>query len=233
MKVQRLRFRYRLTSAAACLSHRELISAWESAAAAARLPLAHSEGKRPAPQISIAALLPLGVTSDCELADVFLSERVEVPHALSALSSALASGIEPIAVEEVGVSSPSLQSLVRWAEYEVEVPISTPGTEDAQSAVETLLSADSLPSEYRREMKIRRYDLRPLILNLWLAGLRDDHLVLVMRLRAEPEKTARADQVILALGLPPPARVHRRRLYVDEAQAAVTAYRRLNEPADE
>ena len=50
--------------------------------------------------------------------------------------------------------------------------------------------------------------------------------MLAMRLRAEPEMTGRADQVIVALGLPEAVRIHRRGLSVTEVQAAVLAYRR-------
>ena len=51
-----------------------------------------------------------------------------------------------------------------------------------------------------------------------------------MRLRAEPEMTGRADQVLVALGLPEASHIHRRRLCVDEVQAALLGYRRANEP---
>ena len=43
MKVQRLRFRYRLTADAGALGHRDIAAAWESAMKAAGLPLAQSE----------------------------------------------------------------------------------------------------------------------------------------------------------------------------------------------
>ena len=82
MKVQRLRFRYRLTADAGALGHRDIAAAWESAMTAAGLPLAQSEGKRPAPLISLAAPLPMGATSDCEIADVFLECRVDPASAL-------------------------------------------------------------------------------------------------------------------------------------------------------
>jgi hypothetical protein len=56
--------------------------------------------------------------------------------------------------------------------------------------------------------------------------------MLAMRLRAEPEMTGRADQVVLALGLPAAANIHRRRLQVDEVQAATQAYRRAGQYDD-
>ena len=230
MKAQRLRIRYRVAAPASSLSQRELMRAWQDAAVAAGMPLAYSQGKRPTAQISVAAPLPLAVTSDCELADLFLTDRMEPPDALARLSGVLPEGLEVIAAWEVGPTAPSLQSQLRWAEYEVEVPAEGLDPHDVQEAVDRLLAAGTIPWEQQRETKVRRYDLRPLILDLRVTGERNGGLVLCMRLRAEQEMTGRADQVVAALGLPAPRRVHRRRLEVHEVQPAVLAYRRLGQP---
>jgi radical SAM-linked protein len=230
MKAQRLRFRYRLTAEAGALGHRDIAAAWEAAVKAAGLPLAQSEGKRPAPLISLAAPLPIGATSDCEIADVFLECREDPAGALERVSPHLPAGVEAVDVHEVGVSAPAVQASLRWAEFEVKVPAEGLTAEEVQAAISRLLAADTLPSEYRREKKVREYDLRPLVLDIRLAGREGDTHVLRMRLRAEQENTARADQTVLALGLPAPLRVHRTRLEVDDSPAAVRAYRRLGEP---
>ncbi len=233
MKAQRLRIRYRVTAEGSGLSQRELVNAWEQAAQAAGLPLAYSEGKRPGPQISLAAPLPQGVTSDWELADVYLAEWLPPDEAWRRLAEQLPVGVEAVEACEVGVGAPSLQSQLRWAEYEAEVPAEGLSAGEAQEAIAALLRADTLPAEYRRETKVRQYDLRPLVLDIHLEGERDGCLVLSMRLRAEPEMTARADQVLLALGLPTARRTHRRRLYLQEVPAAVLAYRRYAESLEE
>lgn len=233
MKVQRLRFSYRVTGPACTLSHRELIAAWEKAFNEAGLALAYSEGKRPAPQVSIASLLPMNVSSEAELVDVFLAQRTEPERALAAVAPLLPPGIEAFAVHEVGLSAPSLQSIVRWAEYEAMVPAEGLDEAAVAAAISRLLACDSYPAEYRRETKVRHYDLRPLVLALRLEGRRQGCFVVRMRLRAEPEATARADQVLLALGLPPAVAIKRTRLYVEELQPAVLAYRRQGEPDGE
>lgn len=227
MKAQRLRFHYRVTSEGWVLTQRELIEAWEKAVREAGLALAYSEGKRKTAQISVAAPLPQGVTSDGELVEVFLSERVEPRQALEALRGRLPPGVDAFAVEEIGLQAPSLQSQLRWAEYEVLVE---GGDErEVRDAVEGLLAASTLPSEYRRETRVRQYDLRPLVLSLRVEGSRQGRVILGMRLRAEPDHTGRADQVVLALGLQEGARIRRRRLQVAEVQPAVLAYRRAGE----
>lgn len=209
------------------MTQRELIDTWEKAIREAGLPLAYSEGKRKTAQISVAAPLPQGVTSDGELVELYLSERVEPRDALQTIGERLPAGVEAFAVDEVGMQAPSLQSQLRCAEYEVEVE----GCDErrVRDAIEALLAVGTLPAEYRRETKVRQYDLRPLVLSLGIEGSREGRVVVTMRLRAEPEMTGRADQVVLALGLPDAVRIHRKRLQVDEVQPAVLAYRRAGQ----
>lgn len=233
LKAQRLRLRFRLTGPGAALGHRDLLNAWEEACKAGGLAVAYSEGKRPAPQISIGALLPMSVTSDCELIDVFLAERAEPGHALESLRARLPDGVAAVSVEETGVGGPSLQSQVRWAEYEVIVSAEGTSRDELQARIDRLLAAETWPAEYRREAKVREYDLRPLVYSLSLADEREGAFVLLMLLRAEQEMTGRADQVVLALGLPQAAAIHRTRLHIEENQPALLAYRKAGEPEGE
>ncbi len=230
MKAQRLRVRYRVLGEAASLTHRELMGLLEQAARGAGLVLAYSEARRRAPQISVAAPLPVGVTSDCELADLFLAERVEPLDAAARLAGALPPGIEPIAAWEVGLAAPSLQSQVRWAEYEAEAPPEGLRLNEVRKRIEALLAVETFPWEHRRQTKVRRYDLRPLVLGLRAQQKGGGLFLFTLRLRAGQEMTARADQVVAALGLSAPLRIHRCRLYVEETQPAVAAYRRVGEP---
>jgi radical SAM-linked protein len=229
MKAQRLRIRYRLTPAGLEMRHRDIVDAWEVAAKAAELPVSYSQGKRPAAQISLAAPLPQGVTSDGEYVDLFLESIVDPADALRRIARQLPVGLEAVEVREVGVSASSVQAQLRWAEYEIDVPRGERGEDDVRRAIECLLAVQTLPSEYRRDSKVRAYDLRPLVLDLRLVGATADSLRIWMRLRAEQENTARADQVVLALGLPEPTRVHRKRLSLDDVPAVLQAFRKAGE----
>lgn len=230
MKVQRLRFRYRLSAAASGMGHRDIVAAWQAALKAAGFSVSFSEGKRPAAQISLAAPLPQGATSDAEIADIAFDCRVDPHDALKRISPHLPAGIEATEVREVGVNAPSVQASLRWAEWEVAVPADGLAENDVQSAIDKLLASETLPAEYRREKKVREYDLRPLVLDIRLEGRVEGAYILNLRLRAEQDNTARADQTLLALGLPAPTRVHRTRLEVDDTPAAVREFRRLREP---
>ena len=68
------------------------------------MPLAYSEGKRPSPHISIAAPLPQGVTSKCELLDLYLTDHLAPAETLRRLSEHLPCGMQPLACHEVGLN---------------------------------------------------------------------------------------------------------------------------------
>ena len=230
MKVQRLRLAFSRGEAAGEMSLLELVRAWEQVCREAGLPLAYSQGRRLSPQISTASPLPVGVTSSCELMDVYLTERVDPRTVLDRLSPHLPAGLAAGAAWEVGLGAPSLQSQVRWAEYEVVLP-GGQSRVDVQVAIDRLLSSATLPWRHERESRVRVYDLRPRVLDIWIEGEADGALTLGMRLRAGQESAGRAEQVAAALGFAePPLRIHRRRLYVEATPPAVQAYRRLGEP---
>jgi hypothetical protein len=70
------------------------------------------------------------------------------------------------------------------------------------------------------------------VLGLRLEAEREGVYQLMMRLRVGQERSGRADQVVAALGLEPPLRIHRCRLYEKTMSNAVQAYRRLDESAE-
>ena len=126
----------------------------------------------------------------------------------------------------MGLGQPSLQSLVRWAEYQVEVAAGRRSAPEVQAAMARLLAADTIPWKHARERQIRHYDLRPLVLSLALESLEDDLCRLVMRLKADQEGSGRCEQVTAALGFEePPRRIHRCQLYVEETSPAARSHR--------
>ena len=88
MKAQRLRFRFRVTPEAAALGSRDIGNAWVDAVAAAGLVVARS-GKRSTAQVSVAAPLSQGATSDWELIDVHLEEPADPTGALCRIAKNL------------------------------------------------------------------------------------------------------------------------------------------------
>jgi radical SAM-linked protein len=225
MKVQRLRLWFGRGEEARDLSHLELMRALERALREADLPLAYSEGRRPTPQISFGAPLGVGVTSERDAADVYLSERMEPETFVARLRETLPAGVTAVQALEVGLNAPALQTRVRWADYEVDVPRRGRSLDDLRHVISQLLSARSFNWEHRRETKTRHYDLRPLVLALRLEDEGEGVYRLSMRLRIDQERSGRPDQVVAALGLGSPLRTQRKRLYIDLVPAAVRAHR--------
>ncbi|MER3420132.1 MAG: hypothetical protein C4290_06235 [Chloroflexota bacterium] len=214
MKAQRMRVTFARGEPLRYISHLDLMRFWERALRRAGLQVAYTEGFSPHPQISLGAPLPVGTTGEAELMDVFLAEPVEPHEFVERLRRQCPPGVAVVAAEDVPLTLPSLQSQLRAATYWTSLPEGTDPNE-AERRVAAFLAKDSVPWEHRRDNEVRRYDLRPLVEWLWV-----DRSVtpprLVMRLRATPGATGRPDQVVAALGFPPPLRVHRIGLILDE-----------------
>ena len=139
--MQRLRIRFCRGQEVKFISHLDILRLWQRAFHRAEIPLAYSEGFNPHPRISLAVPLPIGVTSEAELMDIFCARRVS-PHVFTtAVSPQLPPGIEILQVYPIALNMPSLQSLVRYAEYKVEVESAE---KDMKSKLTSLLSLKSL-----------------------------------------------------------------------------------------
>lgn len=200
MKVQRLRVTFSRGQEVKYITHLDLMRFWERALRRAGLALAYSEGFSPHPQISLAAPLPVGVTSSGELMDIYLTEQVSLRHFLCVIGHELPRGLSVTGVQEVDMTLPSIQSQMRAAEYRVAMPLEADVSELAERVAE-LLARPSVPWQHQREKDVRSYDLRPLILDL-SAEQESEGATLRMRLLADNSAAGRPDQVLLALGLP-------------------------------
>ena len=225
MKVQRLRVRFSRGEEVKYITHLDLMRLWERALRRAGIDVAYSEGFTPHAQLSLAAPLAVGVTSEGELLDVFLGSRLTPLDFMRALGKQLPSGVEALEVEEVGLRAPSLQSELRAAEYEVSLP-ATLAEEDAREAIERFLAAESVPWEQVRDGETRRYDIRALAQHLWLDDSKNGSPVVGMRVRADSGGSGRPEQVIAAMALPEPTSIHRRKLVLAEGSPAHEAWRR-------
>lgn len=225
MKVQRLRVTFSRGEEVKYITHLDLMRLWERALRRAGVDLTYSEGFTPHARLSLGAPLAVGVTSSGELLDVFLNSRTDLRRFLEDVSQQLPAGVEILGVEEVGLGLPSLQSEVRWSDYEVELPLDR-DVAAVEEAVRRFLAAESIPWEHLRDKEVRRYDIRALVYDIHIDGKGEGVCRLGMRLRADSTGTGRPEQVTAALDLPQPTRIHRRRLILAESSPAREAWRR-------
>src|SRR5512135_282293 len=99
--------------------HLDLHKLWERAARRAELPLAYSQGFHPQPKMNMAAALPLGFSSRCEVMDMKLEHDISLDNFPTRLNATLPSGLQVVEVEQVDDGAPALQTQVVSAEYEV------------------------------------------------------------------------------------------------------------------
>ena len=184
--------------------HLDLHKLWERAARRAELPLAYSQGFHPQPKMNMAAALPLGFSSRCEVLDMKLEQEISLADLPTRLNRALPSGLQVIRVEQVDERAPALQTQVVAAEYEVTL---TEPVEEAEleRRIQSAKDLQSIPRERRGKM----YDLRPLIEELSLTptplpegeGRPKGRVRVFMRLTAREGATGRPEEVLDVLGI--------------------------------
>jgi radical SAM-linked protein len=191
----RIRIKFCKTEAMRYTGHLDLHKAWERAIRRAQLPLAYSQGFHPQPKINLACALPLGMTSECELVDIWLESELPVEAIQAQLIPALPPGIRLIELQTIEGREPALQTQVTAAEYVITFldPVA-----DLAERVEAVKNSPSLP----RTRRNKNYDLRPLVemIDCLLpdeAGLQR----VQVRLAARESATGRPEEFVDALGL--------------------------------
>jgi radical SAM-linked protein len=117
--------------------------------------------------------------------DIVLNQPVLPAEALERIRPALPVGIELHSVEEVPLKAPTLQHLLRQAEYRVLVETDLPA-EQLQERVAALLEADKINLTRRRKKRTEEIDLRPWLYELQLESAGQGETHLCMRLAAGP-----------------------------------------------
>jgi radical SAM-linked protein len=195
----RLRVRFRRGEELKFISHLDIIRLWVRALRRAQIPLEYSEGFSPHPKVSLAVPLSVGVTAENEMMDIFIAKAVSPHWFVNTVNQQLPDGLKVLEASPIGLNVPSLQSQVRFAQYQVEVKTDK-SEEEIKATVDRLLSLESLPWHHERDTGRRSYDLRGLIDDIWLIDIKPQACILGMRLKCDESGSGRPEQVALALG---------------------------------
>lgn len=190
--MMRIRITFSKQGALRYTGHLDLHRLWERAARRAELPLAYSQGFHPQPKLNIAAALPLGFSSRCEMLDMRLEHDIALDGLRDRLQETLPTGIQVSSIEVVDERAPALQTQVAAAEYEVTLTEAIDGS-DLKRRIDSVMESGSL----LRERRGKQYDLRPLIEGLDI--LPDGKIF--MRLTAREGATGRPEEVLDVLGI--------------------------------
>lgn len=229
MTQQRFRIWFKKGERVRYISHLDVLRSWERSIRRAELPLSYSQGFTPHPKLAFAGPLPLGFTSEAEIMDVTLDERVPIDEFESRLAAETTEDLAVVAVEEVPLGAPQPQSSVMWADYACELPGIDP--EAAGHVLSEFLAKDDVPWTEERKEKTRQYNLRAMVASI-SASPADGGTLLTMRLSAGQEATGRPEQVVAALFPATEPTVYRRtRIILDEPSPAREAWRRKGQYA--
>ena len=174
------------------IGHLDLHKLWERATRRAELPLAYSQGFHPQPKMNIAAALPLGFSSRCEVLDMRLEREIVLDGLIQKLNGVMPGGIRVTHIAEVDERAPALQTQVVSAEYEVILKDAGFGS-DLKRTIDTVMESQSIV----RTRRNKEYDLRPLIEDLTL--IPDN--ILFMKLTSKEGATGRPEEVLDVLGI--------------------------------
>lgn len=214
--MQRLRITFGKRGTLKYTGHLDTAKVWERVLRRAQIPVLYTKGFNPRPRLQFATATPLGITSECELLDVWLREGVSpgaIPERLTPLSPGDLWISQAI---EVPIASPSLPTLVRAATYRIHFPDGlAPG--QLSQRVESLLRAETLPLRQEKKKRGKRYfsekEVRPLIRQL----IPKDDQNLQATLATGEKGNLRPRDLILLLGLQEEfTEIHRTQLMLDE-----------------
>lgn len=173
----------------------------------AKLPLSYSQGFHPQPRINLACPLPLGMTSENDLVEVWFDQEYDLLQAARALKPAVPPGLEIATIHTVDLRAPALPTLVNAAVYHVTLLEPVEPT-NIQQQIEQIFSS----SQIMRTRRDKPYDLRPLIHSLAVMPS-PDQPTLEMTLSAREGATGRPEEVLSAMEIDPfSARIHRTQL---------------------
>ena len=209
---QRVRIRFGKFGALRYVGHLDLSTTWERTLRRAEMPLEYTQGFNPRPRLQFAAALPLGLTSEWEYLDVWLTAHLEndFPQGwMARLQEKAPDGLRIYSLVDVPIRAPALPPQVTSAEYVLTVRAPALAPDDLRARAEALLARPHIERVRRKKC----YDLRPLIYDLHM----DEKGRLVTWLSAGEKANARADELIDALGLTlAQVHAHRRRLYLGD-----------------
>jgi len=176
---QRLVIRYGKYDALKYTSTLDIAKVWERVLRRADLPVLYTQGFNTRPRIQPGTQLPIGLSSECELMDVSLRQKMTsldgIPQQLEAVSPG---GLKVYTIHDVDPAGPALQTLVRSAWYRIH-PVDDVELDAFQAKIADVLAAEHIikVKERVRKGKVRRTstDLRTMIYDLHLNH--DDDLI--------------------------------------------------------
>ena len=190
---QRLRITFGKSGSLRYTSSLDVAKIWERVLRRADLPIMYTKGFNTRPRIRLAMPLPLGISSECEILDVSLRQRIAVDEAAlrSQLLAVAPQGLTIGRIVEVDLRASTLHSLIDSAEYRIHF-VDEVDPEYLRLKISEIMNCESIIIDRTRRRKRSVMDIRPLILALYF----DDAHDMIAHLSVGDRGNLRPDQLI-------------------------------------
>lgn len=190
-QAQRLRIRFSKKGQLRWTSHLDLQRTLEKALRRAGIPVSYSEGFHPRPRVSFALPLPLGYTSDCELADIILFKEIQEDKLKESLGKQLPDGLEIKSVNNTTLFQKSIMSFCLKVAYVITLPYNSEKAEEIYSSLKDFLGN----REIMISKKGKNINIRPFVDKIELR-IPDGIFELKMDLIVKPTGSVKPDEII-------------------------------------
>ena len=103
-----------------------------------RLPIHYTGGENPHPRVAFSQALPVGVESQAEYVDLWLSKTLDGTEVEKTLNAVLPDGISVLRATSVPLNASSLEQSIAWMEYEITFPEDSPAGPSQEELVQAM-----------------------------------------------------------------------------------------------
>jgi radical SAM-linked protein len=192
----RVRLIYAKRGRSRFISHLELIEIIDRACRRARLPLAFSQGHRPAPRLRFSPGLSVGAESECEVLDIDLTDVVPPDEVARRFGAHLPEGLQVVAAEAVSLRAPSPEHGLVGFRYRLDVGELTTGAGDwVGERLDAFERGATFLMRKRTGHGEKEIDARPLVTRI----ARPDHATVELDLRFTASGSVKPSDLLAAI----------------------------------
>jgi radical SAM-linked protein len=167
----RIRVAYSRLDETRFLGAREVVTLFTRAVRRAKLPVAYSQGFHPSPRMSFGPGLPLGMESEEEFLDIFLTEALPPAELASRLDAELPLGFGIQQTQAIGLKDPSIDASIQATHYHVALDSLPPDKQDVAfwtQCLDMFSAACTFPLQKRNRNGVKTIDAKQCIRQLAL-----------------------------------------------------------------
>ena len=167
--IGKLRVKYSKKEPLKFLSHLEVVSAIRQSVRRADLPVCFSEGFSPQLKISFGPPLAVGYTSDCEIFDMEMENRIDAELVKKRLVENTPEDLNVLSVSVVPLDVKAIELFINVSKYSIELP--NIDKEIITNKIKEFFDSKEFIIERLTDKSKREIDVRPLVITMKLAPL--------------------------------------------------------------